>query len=359
MKKPFIDALNERVLLADGAMGTEIYARGFYVNRCYDELNLINPEIIRDIHEKYAEAGAEILTTNTYGANRPHLQSFGLDDRLGEINRRGVELAREIAGDDCYVAASIGPLTSQFHLPHDAAMVRQHFKEQAQALLDAGPDCILLETFSNLEQLELAYLSIRELDPAFPVIPSASIRIFTGPVRISPTHYVRTIRRWGARLLGINCGGPPESMELLPELFDEAGCDFKVSIMPSAGFPKIVEGRTLYLASPEYMAEYTRRFIQQGVSIVGGCCGTTPAMIKEMKSFLRSVQPGMSVSVIHEPKEEDEGRLPPIPREERTLFGKILGTKFAVSVELDPPEGSAWNAPSKEPNSFTSTASTR
>lgn len=341
MRKPFIEALKERVLLADGAMGTEIYARGFYVNRCYDELNLISPETILDIHKKYAEAGAEILTTNTYGANRPHLQAFGLAERLEEINKKGVELARLAAGDNLYVAASIGPITTQIQSHLDQELIASAYREQAAILMQSGVDVIILESFSKLKQLELAFKSIKEIDPDFPLIPSASQRLFTGSVRKSPTEYVRAVRSWGSSFLGINCGGPPEIIDILDELFKEAKNEFIVSAMPSAGLPKIVDGRTLYLASPEYMAEFTRRFIQQGVSIIGGCCGTTPSMIKEMYSFLRSVQPGMTISFSSSPQTEITAveEMSPIPLEERTPFGKILGQKFAISVELDPPKG--------------------
>jgi methionine synthase / methylenetetrahydrofolate reductase(NADPH) len=339
MKKTFLETINERVLLADGAMGTEIYKRGFYVNRCYDELNLINPDTITEIHKSYADAGAEILTTNTYGANRLNLQSFGLNEKMEAINRRGVELAREVAGENAYVAGSIGFITAQIKLPHDTERVKEAFREQAGVLIDAGADLILLESFPSLEQMTLAFTAIHESHPDFPIVPSASIRMFTGSVRKSPTDFVRAAREWNASFIGINCGGPPEIIELLPELMREAGGEFLISVMPSAGFPKVVDGRTLYLASPEYMAEYTRRYVQQGVSIVGGCCGTNPPMIKEMKTFLRSVQPGMTISIEFEPEDKESEKLPAIPREDRTPFGKILGTKFVVSVELDPPRG--------------------
>ncbi|MBD3265794.1 bifunctional homocysteine S-methyltransferase/methylenetetrahydrofolate reductase [bacterium] len=340
MKKPFLETVNDRVLLADGAMGTEIYNRGFYVNRCYDQLNLTSANTIRDIHSQYAEAGAEILTTNTYGANRLHLESFGLADSLEEINRQGVTLAKEVAGDELYVAGSIGPIAKPIKLPADNDLARETFREQGQVLLDAQVDLILLETYVSLDQLELAFQAIRELDKDIPILPSVSLRIFTGSTRIKPEDYLRRIRGWDSNLIGINCGGPPESLEILGELSEHTPEETRISVMPSAGLPKVVDGRTLYLASPEYMAEFTRRFVQQGAGIVGGCCGTTPSMIKEMSSFLRSVQPGMSVSVVIESEKEDEvEKLPPIPIEERTPFGKILGTKFAVSVELDPPKG--------------------
>ncbi|HPA44572.1 MAG TPA: bifunctional homocysteine S-methyltransferase/methylenetetrahydrofolate reductase [bacterium] len=340
MKMPFREILRERVLLADGAMGTELYARGFFVNRSYDELNLTAPETILRIHEQYAESGAEILTTNTFGANRILLSAFGLADRTVEINRRGVELARQAAGEAVYVAGSMGPISDKFCRGTDEQHIRDAVKEQALALIESGVDFILLETFTSLEQLEQVYQVVREVNHETPIIPSVSLHIFDEPHAISAAQLVKTVREWGSQFLGLNCGGgPPEMLEVLPLVIGEAGSDLKVSVMPNAGLPKSVEGRTLYLASPEYMAEYTRRFVQIGAAIVGGCCGTTPQMIKEMRSFLRSVQPGKTVSVTMLETRDTDQSMPPIPLEERTAFGKILGKKFAVSVELDPPKG--------------------
>ena len=340
MKPPFLDTVQERVLLADGAMGTEIYSRGFFVNRCYDELNLSNPETIREIHEAYAEAGSEILSTNTFGANRLNLAAYGFAERTAEINRRGVSLAREIAGDSIYVAGSIGPIAETVNFAEQRESIGEAFREQAALLAEAGVDLLLLETFPSLEQLELAYANAVDVAPEIPVVPSASLKVFSDDDHALLGHMVRTVRGWGARFVGLNCGGGPlDMLDVLPLVIGEAGDDLKVSIMPNAGLPKIVEGRTLYLASPEYMAEYTRRFVQMGAAIVGGCCGTTPRMIKQMGSFLRSVQPGRLVSVtVLEEKETDE-TLPPVPIEERSAWGGILGKKFAVSVELDPPKG--------------------
>jgi len=340
MDRSFIEAVQERVLLADGAMGTEIYSRGFFVNRCYDELNLANPDTVREIHEQYAEAGAEILTTNTFGANPLHLAAYGLQERTEEINRRGVQLAKEVAGDSIYVAGSIGPLPESVVRGETPERMLDSFREQAEILIESGADLLLLETFPSLEQLETAYQGVLRLHPRIAVIPSLSVRALLEPNAVSAAQLVRTVRGWGAVFLGLNCGGgPSEMLDVLPLVAGEANRELKISVMPNAGLPKNVEGRTLYLASPEYMAEYTRRFVQKGAAIVGGCCGTTPRMIKEMGSFLRSVQPGRSVSVQVLSEIEKEESLTPVPFEERSAFAKILGKKFAVSVELDPPKG--------------------
>jgi len=337
---PFREILRERVLLADGAMGTELYARGFFVNRSYDELNLTSPETILGIHEQYVEAGAEILTTNTFGANRILLSGFGLADRTVEINRRGVELAKQAAGDAAYIAGSIGPILEKFYRENDEQGIRDAVQEQSSALIENGVDLILLETFTSPEQLEQVYRAVRATNDEIPIIPSVSLRIFDESQSVSPAQLVKRVRGWGSQFLGLNCGGgPPEMLEILPLVIGEAGTDLRVSVMPNAGLPKSVEGRTLYLASPEYMAEYTRRFVQIGAAIVGGCCGTTPRMIKEMRSFLRSVQPGKTVSITMLETRDSDQSMPAIPLEERTAFGKILGKKFAVSVELDPPKG--------------------
>jgi len=340
MKQSFLDTVRKRVVLADGPMGTELYSRGFFVNRCYDELNLSSPDTIREIHESYASVGAEILTTNTFGANRLRLNSYGLGESTEEINRTGAELARQIAGDSLYVAGCIDPVSNDIERRTERSTVRASFQEQARLLIDAGVDLLILETSVSIDRLELAYTGIADLDPPVPVIPSVSLDAFSESDPAFIAHLVKRVRGWNSGFLGLNCGGgPPEMLEVLPMVVGEAGNDMIVSVMPNAGLPRIVDGRTLYMASPEYMAEYTRRFVQVGARIVGGCCGTTPAMIKEMGSFLRSVQPGRLVkpSVVEVDKEEES--LPPIPMGERSPFGKLLGTKFAVSVELDPPRG--------------------
>ncbi len=348
MNTTFLDAVRERVLLADGAMGTELYSRGFFVNRCYDELNLSNPESVKEILEQYAGSGAEILTTNTFGSNRIHLASYGLAERTEEINRKGVELARQAAGQNLFVAGSIGPIPTFSSLHKEKEAILDSFREQATYLLESGVDLLLLETFPSLEQLELAFkgsrqaceVSIKMDVSSFPIIPSISLSVFSGENPISHAHVVQSVRSWGARFLGLNCGGgPPEMLEELPLIIGEAGDELKVSVMPNAGLPKIVEGRTLYMASPEYMAEYTRRFVQKGAAIVGGCCGTTPRMIKEMCSFLRSVQPGRAISIRAVDTKDEIEVMQPIPIKERSGFGRIIGEKFAISVELDPPKG--------------------
>ncbi len=347
MNDSFSEIIQRRVLLADGAMGTELYSRGFFVNRCYDELNLTNSDTVLEIHEQYANAGADILTTNTYGGNQIQLASFGLEEKTEDINRKGVELAKSIAKEKLYVAGSIGPIPGFPDLEEDDDAIRASFREQAGYLIEAGVDLLLLETFRSLEQLNLAYAGSTEAVELYcigknkiPIIPSVSLELFSGEHPISHARAVKTIRSWGSTFLGLNCGGgPPEMLDEMPIVIGEMEKDMILSIMPNAGLPKIIEGRTLYMASPEYMAEYTRRFVQKGAKIVGGCCGTTPEMIKEMCSFLRSVQPGRSIKIQSASLEEEAETIEPVPLKERSGFGKILGEKFAVSVELNLPKG--------------------
>ncbi len=320
-------------------MGTEIYSRGFFVNRCYDELNLTNPDTIQEIHREYINAGSEILTTNTFGANRIQLGAFGLAEKTREINQAGARIAKEIAGDSSFTAGSMGPISDKLLSGVTPESIQQAYREQADFLINAGVDLLLLETFSSLEQLEWAYQGAASLSSDVTIIPSISIGLLSQHNPISPSQLVKTVQSWGASILGLNCGGGPQEMlEALSLVKEATGGRLRLSAMPNAGFPKQVEGRTLYMASPEYMAEYARRLVQKGASIVGGCCGTTPRMIKEMAVFLRSVRPGkVSVTVLTE--DQKAISMPPVPREERTPFGQILGQKFAVSVELDPPRG--------------------
>jgi len=341
MKEPFWDALKNRVLLADGGMGSAIYGRGFFFNQCYDELNLSQSSTIQDIHREFAKAGAEILTTNTFGANRIQLEGFGLIDKFEEINRRGVALAREIADEKLYVAGCIGPVPRARERQMDSSRIAEALGEQARVLADSGVDLVKLESFPTLDQLKTAYDAVTAAAPGVPVWLSLLGQVFDGEDGLTPERYMAEVKSWGARLAGVDGRGGPEILEMVPGMVQGAGDAVKLAALPSAGRPELVEGRLLYLASPEYLAEYARRCVQKGVSIIGGSGGVTPAMIREMDSFLRSIQPRKVITVISEPVPEPavEESLPPIPLEERSPFGRMLGQRFAISVELDPPKG--------------------
>ena len=341
-------ALGKRVLFMDGAMGTQLYDRGVFINRCYDELNLSQPKLVKGVHKAYIKAGVDVITTNTFGANALRLQAFGLEERHDEIVAAGVRLAREVAADRAWVAGSIGPSGATMAplgklSPGDAY---QTFKRQAKVMVEEGVDLILLETFTSTEELWQAYRAVRRVAPDMPVITCMSFDFAAGRDRQiggpEPEIAARTMDGWGADAIGVNCSnGPNVVLEVLERMAKVT--NKPLVAMPNAGMPQVVDGRTLYLAAPEYMAEYARRFVTKGASLVGGCCGTTPAMIREMRSYVRSVVPGIREVVIATPaedaEEEDKG-FEATPIMERSEFAKKLYSgKFCISVELDPPRG--------------------
>ncbi len=339
MQKPFIDALQERIFLADGGIATEIYSRGFYVNRCYDQLNLAEPVTIRKIHESFAAAGAQILRTNTFGANRLRLSAHGLAEQTDAINRKGVELAREIAGESIYVAGTLGPVPEDTDLAEARESIQDAYREQAALLIECGVDLLFIESIPSLEALKIVYETVRGIDSQIPAVPSIAYSALENGL-FTIAQLIQQAKSLGISVLGIDDGSPADLYDRLPELLKAAGDDIKISLLPSAGTPETVDGRTLYLASPEYLAEFTRRYVQHGVSIVGGGGGVTPDMVREMATFLRSVQPKQTISFVPTgDRSSVESQMDPIPIQERSPFGKIVGEKFAISVELDPPKG--------------------
>ena len=337
----FRDALAERVLLADGAMGTEFYRRGVFINRCYDELNLSRPDIVRAIHADYVAAGADILTTNTYGAERIRLARHGLEGQVQELNAAAVRFAREAAGEDRFVAGSIGPLPLLLRpaVPLSAGSAREAYREQATVLIEEGVDVVVLETFRQLAMLEEAVDAVRDVSGEIPIIASFAFKpqrhYFVGP---SPEEVARKVATWQIDVLGTNCvNGPAAMLDFVERMSAAAGVP--LAAQPNAGQPEMIDGRTLYLASPEYMAEYARRFVQNGVRVVGGCCGTTPEMIKEMRSFLASVEPSRSRVRVKPATGRQAKPIEPVPMEDRSRWGGRIGQEFCVSVELDAPRG--------------------
>ncbi len=343
---PFRDALNERVIVFDGAMGTEIYARGVFINRCYDELNLSQPDIVQDIHGSYRKAGADVLTTNTFGANRFRLAAHGLDDRIADLNARGVKLARAEAKGKAWVAGSMGPTGTLFApvgkvSPGDAYGA---FRQQAEVLANSGVDLFVLETFSSIAELWQAVRAVRSLCD-LPIVACMSFP-FVGPGQTqlegeSPEKAASTVSGWAIDAFGTNCSnGPRGVLHALERM--HAVTDMKLVAMPNAGLPQVVEGRTLYLAAPEYMAEHARRFVTSGARIVGGCCGTTPQMIKEITTFIRTVtadQRTQRAIATVEPDKKDLALVPMHPSEKSEFGRKLYSGKFCISVELDPPRG--------------------
>ena len=356
MTNTFREALSERVIVFDGAMGTEIYKHGVFINRCYDELNLSQPDIVATIHGEYRKAGADVLTTNTFGANRLRLGAYGLEDRVRDINAAAVKLAKGAAKANSratpWVAGSIGPTGTLLApvgkvTPGDAYTA---FREQAEVLAECGVDLFVLETFTHLAELWQAVRAVRSVSDRA-IVASMSFP-FVGPGQNqlegdSPEVAARTVRNWPIDVFGTNCSNGPRGVQHALERL--AACtDMKLIAMPNAGLPQVVEGRTIYLAAPEYMAEHARRFVQIGASIVGGCCGTTPRMIKEITTFVRTVTADARTRVVMQSAEQQAdamiqagaAQLTPTPPAEKSDFGrKLYSGHFCVSVELDPPRG--------------------
>jgi homocysteine S-methyltransferase len=340
----FREALENRVLVADGAMGTALYGKGIFFNRCYDELNLSLPAIVRDVHQEFIKAGAEIIETNTFGANRKRLGAFGFSEKLRAINQAGVRIAREAARDQAFVAGAVGPLGARLEPlgPVTFAEARDMFREQITALAEAGVDLLILETFRDLDELREAVFAAREAaGDDIAVIAQVSIED-DGRLRdgASTENFTRALDEWAVDIVGLNCSsGPRVTLETIEKM--AAYTDKPLSAMPNAGLPVTVEGRNLYLCSPEYMAQYARRFMQAGVKIVGGCCGTTAEHIKEIRSEARSLQPGhRTASVTVEEPETKAEALSGIPMSDKSELGqKLASGKFVAFVEILPPRG--------------------
>jgi homocysteine S-methyltransferase len=340
----FRDQLSRRVLVADGAMGTMLYARGVFLNRSFDELNLSAPDLVRGIHQDYIKAGAEILETNTFGANRVRLSAFGMAEKLKDINRAGVRLAREAARETAFVAGAVGPLGVRIEPlgPTSFAEARAAFREQVDALVEAGVDVLIFETFGNLDELREAVLAGRDsIGDAVPIIAQVTIDDFGHlPGGADPETFTREMDSWPVDAIGLNCSvGPKATLETIERML--AVSSKPMSAMPNAGLPMRVEGRNIYLCSPEYMAQYARRMLWAGVKIVGGCCGTTPDHIKLIRSETRSLQPGQkTLAVTVSDREAPSQALAPVPIEQKSKLGaKLAAGKFVAFVEILPPRG--------------------
>ena len=352
---PFIEALDERVLVCDGAMGTMLYAKGIFINKSFDALNLSEPDLVADVHQQYVRAGADIIETNTFGANRVKLGSFGLADKLQVINLRGAKLARLAAGDQAYVAGALGPLGIRIE-PWGKTGVdeaREYFREQAAALADGGVDLFVLETFRDLNELAAAIDAVRSVSDR-PIIAQMTTEEDGNTLDgTPPERFAPELERRGATLIGVNCAvGPAPMLETVERMAAATG--LRLSAQPNAGRPRDVEGRNIYLCSPEYMASYARRFILHNVRVVGGCCGTTPEHIRQIKAAVRGAPPALSgverpalsrtdgpdVVPGPSPAVKTAATSPPVPREQKSGLALAMarGT-FVVAVELLPPRG--------------------
>jgi methionine synthase I (cobalamin-dependent)/5,10-methylenetetrahydrofolate reductase len=337
---------SDHVTVFDGAMGTMLYAKGVYINRSYDELNLTSPDLVRAVHEEYVRAGAEVIETNTFTATAHKLSQYGLDSRLREINVTAARLAREAACGRCFVAGAIGPLGLRIepYGPTSFDEAKEMFKQQAEALLEGGVDLFILETFSDVSELRQAIRAVREVTD-LPVIAQMTISL-DGNTSFGTTPEVFTARldEWGADVIGLNCGVGPATVLTAVEKMRAATAK-KLSAQPNAGLPRDVQGRQFYMCSPEYMAKYAKRLIQSGVRFIGGCCGTTPAHIKLISDAVRPLSPrhtgrtGRLARAI-QIAENKPTEAPVMPLEERSNWGRRLARgEFLTTVEVLPPKG--------------------
>lgn len=344
----FADIFANRPVLADGAMGTVLYSRGVFINRCYDELNLSDPGLILAIHEEYLQAGAEILETNTFGANRFRLARHGLGGKVAEINAAGVKLARQAVehlkdkqAGEAYVAGSVGPLGVRLEPLGKTGLdeARAAFSEQIQALVSAGVDLLILETMPALNEAKVALEAARGSAPDLPILVMVTVDDESNCLDgSSPAQAAALLTEWGAGAIGVNCSTGPATVLTAIEAMRTA-TTLPLAAMPNAGMPRAVEGRNIYLCSPEYMASFARKAIAAGAQFVGGCCGTTPNHIRAMRSAMRAIDAqARVVSSGAAPAINTE--TPPAPLRERSRIGSLIadGT-FVTLVEIVTPKG--------------------
>ncbi len=337
---------SDHITVFDGAMGTLLYAKGVYINRSYDELNLTNPDLVREVHEEYVRAGAEVIETNTFGATAHNLQQYGLEGKLRLINVAAARLAREAAGDQSYVAGAVGPLGLRIepYGPTSFDEAKDLFKEQIEALLEGGVDLFVLETFSDISEMRQAIRAVRELCD-LPIITQMTI-LPDGNTSFGTTPEVFTARldEWGADVIGLNCGvGPAIVLSAIEKM--RATTSKKLAAQPNAGLPRDVQGRQFYMCSPEYMAKFSKRLIQAGVRFIGGCCGTTPAHIKLISDTVRAISPRLQRTPTQTTRPARVEELTPadirvVPPEERSNWSRrIANGEFVTTVEVLPPKG--------------------
>jgi methionine synthase I (cobalamin-dependent)/5,10-methylenetetrahydrofolate reductase len=345
MKNRLTEIFGTRNVLCDGAMGTSLYARGVFINRCYDELNLSQPDLIRTVHEEYLQAGAEIIETNTFGANALRLQRYGLADRVADINRAGAQIARKAAaekqGGKIWVAGSIGPLGARLEPLGKISLeeARAAFAEQIRALSEGGVDLLLIETVMALNEAEQAILAAKETAPDLPILVMVTVDEDANCLDGSSAETAATrLSAWGVDAVGCNCSVGPATVLTAIECM-AAATDLPLIAMPNAGMPREVDGRNIYLSSPEYMASFARKLIKAGVQFVGGCCGTTPSHIKAMKSSLRAMG-SQEVAHTNVKPAPVASEIEPAPLAQRSRLGGLIAAgTFITMVEMVPPKG--------------------
>lgn len=375
MEHILLEQLRERPMLCDGAMGTLLYARGVSYEHCFDALNLTQPDLIQGIHQEYISAGAQIIETNTFGANRAKLEAYNLADRVREINLRGVKLAREareVTGQHVFIAGAVGPTERPLHAPdeHRLSEIRAIFREQIGALVDGGADLLILETFSNLSELRQAVLAAQEAAAGLPIVAQMSFyedgHTLSGQ---SASRVAAVLLNMGVDVMGANCSvGPAGTLDTLQEMIEAVRlhsedenaqttpCLF--SAQPNAGLPTRIGNRFFYMATPDYFADYALRFAKVGVQLIGGCCGTTPRHIAAMRKALDEYYGVPTSFAINLPEETAQSKQQSAPNgkaiiarliEEEVILPqqgsktrlqeKLAAGEFVISVELDPPKG--------------------
>ena len=343
MAADFLARVKQSPILCDGAMGTELYAKGIFINRSYDELNLSQPDLIRGIHHDYLQAGAEIIETNTFGANSFRLARHSLADKVRDINYAGARLAREAAKSfDVWVAGSVGPLDTRIELLGKTSYREAFdvFREQIAVLVEGGVDLLILETFGYLEEIHQAILAAREVAPSLPLIAQVTIDEDGNCLDGSdPETFAPKLAEWGADVIGCNCSvGPVAMLEAMERV--RSVSSLPLAAQPNAGIPRSVEGRNIYLCSPEYMGSYARKFIAAGVRVVGGCCGTSPDHIRTMKSALRVGEARGKTASTHVSSGPAPKEIAAVPLEKRSPLGaKLARGEFVTMVEIVPPKG--------------------
>lgn len=339
MPDRFLDLIERGPVVFDGAMGTLLYARGVFINRNFDELNLSRPDLVEKIHRDYLDAGAHVLTTNTFGANAVKLSRHGIEDRVAAINAAGVKVARAVARDRALVAGSIGPtgLIPDIFDPTQMEHLREVFAAQAAALIEAGVDLLLIETFRHTVEMQIALTAAR----AATDLPIAATMAFDEEGQtadgLGPERVAALLVRWGADVIGANCGVGPSGVEDVVTRM--LGTGRAVLAQPNAGHPRRLEGRVLYMATPEYLGEYAKRYLQAGVRLVGGCCGTTPDHIRQVAAEVRMASGGRVRILVPQSGAVEEEAVSPPALAERSELGRALASGFVVSVEIDPPSG--------------------
>ena len=346
-RPPFLDALASRVLVCDGAMGTMLYGKGVFINRCFESLNLAQPGLVSEVHHEYLAAGADVIETNTFGASRLKLRAFGLGDQVHAINLAGARLAREAAGDRAYVAGAIGPLGVRIEPWGKTGLdeAREYFREQAAALVEGGVDLLMLETFRDWHEAAAAIDAVRAVCD-LPIVAAVTTEDDgnsldgTPPEVFGPALVAR-----GANVVGVNCSvGPAPMLETVERLAEACG-SVPLVAQPNAGKPRDIEGRNIYLCSPEYMATYARRFIAGGVRLVGGCCGTTPEHIRQIALAVKQLAP--DVARPHDGSHRAVTVATPLAQkpvaraDKSVLAAKLSAGTFVTGVELAPPRGHA------------------